>query len=135
MERNGKFGNLFTAGLTLAPKKNSAHGRVERGVQQAQAMLWMGDSWHQLFAHVLRPLGLGLSLWAGTGELDLPCGGTEATPPAWHCQVEDVCWGNPAAILCPTLAPLHSLSRRDAHATTPPPARGKARCALSQCKQ
>lgn len=36
MERSWKFGNLFTAGLILASKKNSAHGGVERGAQKAQ---------------------------------------------------------------------------------------------------
>lgn len=35
----------------------------------------------QKFGHVLATLGLGLSLWAGTGELDLPCGGPGAQRP------------------------------------------------------
>lgn len=64
MEHNWKFGNWFTAGCKFAPEKNYAHGSIQRWVHERQTMLWMGDSQHQLFPHVLLPLGLSLPVFA-----------------------------------------------------------------------
>lgn len=153
MECKWKFGNLFTAGFKLAPKKNSAHGSVERQVHERQTMLRMRDPRHQLFPHVLLPLGLSLpvlAVWPSTlspshhltrqtQQAWKPPGSWISPPVSERDRGHPIC---PASVKCreytegtqllahgSTVAPLHPLPKRGTHATVPPscPKQGTAR--------
>ena len=137
MECKWKFGNLFAAGFKLTPKKNFAHGSVERWVHERQTMLGTWDSRHQLFPQVLLQRGLSLltsAVWPnilspshhlmcqtqpmgrllGSWICPTVSEGDGGHPLCPACEMQGTHWGNP------TVVPSHSLPRRDAHATVPP---------------